>query len=138
MAMCQINQRVPILTYVVDKNTVADDLIHFICKANRDGFLSQGDFLVMDNCRIHNSSSIRERLLELMSEMGFRIVFLPTYSPELNPIEFLFGVIKKKIRNTLHDGAVFYDVVARSFATITASMVENCYSHTILRTEKIN
>lgn len=46
--------------------------------------------LIMDNARFH-----RPRQLEQMcSAVGVEIVFLPPYSPDLNPIEELFGEIK--------------------------------------------
>ncbi len=131
--MCQISSTTPILTYLVDGNTVADDLLHFVNKGVESGNISSGDFLIMDNCRVHNAVAIQKRLMEMMEEVGFRIVFLPAYSPELNPIEFIFGIVKNKIRNLLHDGLVFTDVVAQCFATVTPKIVENCYYNSILK-----
>ena len=57
MAMIQLHVETPILTYLVKKTTTADDLVHFIVKAVGSGFLKNGDFVVMDNSRVHNAGS---------------------------------------------------------------------------------
>ena len=51
--------------------------------------------LVMDNVRIHHS----REATGFMIENGIRHIFLPAYSPELNPIENVFGVVKEKYRS---------------------------------------
>ncbi|XP_067021928.1 uncharacterized protein [Acropora muricata] len=43
--------------------------------------------IVMDNCRIHYS----QRVFELVRRKGGMTVFLPPYSPDMNPIELCFG-----------------------------------------------
>lgn len=57
--------------------------------------------LVMDNCRIHKS-----RLYNKIKD-NLNILFLPKYSPFLNPIEKFFGFLKKTIKkkqfNSLDD-----------------------------------
>jgi len=50
--------------------------------------------LVMDNARIHHG----EEILELCNRFGVRLVYLPPYSPDLNPIEEAFSKIKAWIR----------------------------------------
>ena len=47
--------------------------------------------LVMDNARIHHSLIVQE----YCETIGVRVLFLPPYSPFLNPIELSFGKIKK-------------------------------------------
>ncbi len=52
----------------------------------------------MDNCSIHKSNKIKE----LIEEAEYRLIFLPPYSPDLNPIENYWVVMKnqiKKIKN---------------------------------------
>ncbi|EIE77963.1 hypothetical protein RO3G_02667 [Rhizopus delemar RA 99-880] len=43
----------------------------------------KGHYLVMDNAPIHSSADIRKYIYS----RGYRCVYLPPYSPELNPIE---------------------------------------------------
>lgn len=50
--------------------------------------------VIMDNCGTHRDYSIEEAI----EEAGCRIMYLPPYSPDLNPIELTFGVLKAWIR----------------------------------------
>ena len=45
--------------------------------------LRKGDVVVMDNLSPHKS----EPTLSLIAQTGAEVLFLPTYSPEFNPIE---------------------------------------------------
>jgi putative transposase len=45
--------------------------------------LKQGQVVIMDNINFHK----REQIAELIKSVGARVLFLPTYSPNLNPIE---------------------------------------------------
>jgi transposase len=48
----------------------------------------------MDNAPIHK----RVDISDLITEKGYRCVFLPPYSPELNPIEQFWSVAKSKLK----------------------------------------
>jgi len=50
--------------------------------------------IVMDNVRIHHD----EELVTLLEGLGCRVVFLPPYSPDFNPIETAFSSVKSWIR----------------------------------------
>jgi transposase len=50
--------------------------------------------LVMDNASFHHS----DRIEEMCSEAGVKLVYLPPYSPDLNPIEEFFAELKAFIR----------------------------------------
>lgn len=56
--------------------------------------LEPGQAVVMDNLNIHKS----ERVRELVEEAGCELLYLPTYSPDLNPIEPAFAKIKGMLR----------------------------------------
>ena len=45
--------------------------------------LPKGSVLVMDNAAFHKSA----RTKEMIEKSGCTLLFLPTYSPDLNPIE---------------------------------------------------
>jgi transposase len=57
-------------------------------------WLRRGDIVVMDNLNIHRMTTVRDAI----ESVGARVIFLPTYSPELNPIELLWGDIKRSLR----------------------------------------
>jgi transposase len=46
--------------------------------------------LVLDNCAIHHSDELRE----ILAAKGCRLLYLPPYSPDYNPIELFFGWLK--------------------------------------------
>ena len=50
--------------------------------------------IVMDNARIHHDGE----LVTLLEGLGCRVVFLPPYSPDFNPIETAFSTVKSWIR----------------------------------------
>ncbi len=56
--------------------------------------LRQGDIVVMDNLGSHKAKIIRQ----LIRTVGARLVFLPPYSPDLNPIEQFFAKLKHNLR----------------------------------------
>ena len=59
--------------------------------------LAQGTVIVMDNASFHR----KKRLYELAEQYNVKIIFLPPYSPELNPIEHFWHWLKKKICDLL-------------------------------------
>jgi transposase len=56
--------------------------------------LSEGQVVVLDKLGAHRPKRIRE----LVEERGAELVFLPSYSPDLNPIEEAFSKIKNILR----------------------------------------
>ena len=68
--------------------------------------LEPGDAVVMDNLRPHKVAGVREAI----RAAGASVLYLPSYSPDFNPIEQLFaklkGLLRKaeaRTRNTLWD-----------------------------------
>jgi transposase len=56
--------------------------------------LRRGQVVVMDNLSAHKG----ERVRELIEERGCELLYLPSYSPDLNPIEEAFSKIKRLLR----------------------------------------
>ena len=61
--------------------------------------LRKCDAIVMDNASFHN----KENLTEIAEEHGFKLIFLPPFSPEYNPIEHLWANLKKFLRKNLRN-----------------------------------
>ncbi|WP_410472546.1 transposase [Faucicola mancuniensis] len=53
--------------------------------------------LIMDNARFHYGGDLQK----IAKQYNIKLIYLPPYSPELNPIEQLWAVIKQKVRLTL-------------------------------------
>jgi transposase len=56
--------------------------------------LSPGDVVVMDNLSSHK----RARVREVIEAAGCRLLYLPPYSPDFNPIELAFAKFKALLR----------------------------------------
>lgn len=75
-------------------------------------FPAANSVIVMDNCRIHKGPEIAEMIearystiyvsapaqLTIVLDRGMRLEFLPPYSPDYNPIELAFSVIKARFK----------------------------------------
>jgi transposase len=80
----------------VERSTSAADLLQFFREAITDGALSHGDVVIMDNCRTHHQRE--DDMMRLLNAAGVGLMFLPPYSPFLNPIELHFNTLKGRIR----------------------------------------
>ena len=56
--------------------------------------LKQGDIVALDNLPVHKS----EKAKALLRKLGAWFLFLPPYSPDLNPIEMAFAKLKAYLR----------------------------------------
>jgi len=56
--------------------------------------LARGDVLIMDNLPVHKAVGVRHAL----EAAGISLLFLPAYSPDLNPIEMVFAKTKALLR----------------------------------------
>ncbi|KII65391.1 hypothetical protein RF11_03493 [Thelohanellus kitauei] len=76
----------------------------------------------MDNVRFHHSIEVRQAL----ESRGHRILFLPPYSPQLNPIELLFSKWKSiiKSRMVIFDGNTLLATISEASTQISRSDCE--------------
>ena len=58
--------------------------------------LRQGDIVILDNLPAHKGTEVREAI----QAAGAKLLYLPPYSPDLNPIENSFSKIKACLRKT--------------------------------------
>lgn len=74
--------------------------------------LRSGDILVMDNLQTHKVKGVAEAV----EQRGARVLYLPPYSPDFNPIEQVFSKVKNELRR-------------RELRTITA--LENAFGESL-------
>ena len=75
--------------------------------------LKPGDVVILDNLGSHKGKAVRKAI----REVGARLVFLPKYSPDLNPIEQVFAKFKTLLRKA---GARTYEAISDACGKILA------------------
>lgn len=73
--------------------------------------LNPGSVIILDNAAFHKKSVIPL----LAATANCRVIFLPPYSPDLNPIEKRWAWIKRKLREILHNFDSFDDALNSAF-----------------------
>ena len=73
--------------------------------------LDKGTVIVMDNASFHS----KKRLFSVAQNAGCKLIFLPPYSPELNPIEKFWTWLKHFLRKILSSAASFDDALFTAF-----------------------
>jgi transposase len=88
--------------------------------------LRPGDLVVMDNLGSHK----RPRTRQLIESAGAKLVFLPPYSPDLNPIELVFAKIKHLLRSlACRTRDALWNIMQSVLEQITPSDAANCFRH---------
>lgn len=82
--------------------------------------LHEGDIIVMDNIRSHHVKKVSEVINH--SGKHLTLLYLPAYSPDLNPIEMMWSKIKSILRTKkVRDISMLADAIKTAFLKITAS-----------------
>jgi transposase len=88
--------------------------------------LRPGDVVVLDNLSSHKGVVAKG----LIESAGARLVFLPPYSPDLNPIEMVFSKIKQALRSlACRTQQALWDAMQGVLQSVTASDAANCFRH---------
>ena len=88
--------------------------------------LHAGQVVVMDRLNVHRGTAIQA----LIEEAGCRLLLLPSYSPDFNPIEQAFAKIKTQLRTT--EARTFEALVAaigHALDTVTPADARGCFAH---------
>jgi transposase len=88
--------------------------------------LTPGQVVVMDNLSSHKGSRVRE----LIEGRGCELLYLPPYSPDLNPIEETFSKLKALLRKAgarTHEALI--EAMGRALETVTASDARGFFEH---------
>ncbi len=88
--------------------------------------LVRGQIVVLDNLSAHRNA----RVAPLLQAAGCRVVYLPVYSPDCNPIEQMFSKVKGKVRKAearTHDALVV--AVGAALQTVTARDAQGWFRH---------
>jgi transposase len=93
--------------------------------------LPSGQVVVMDNLGAHKGGRVRE----LVEGRGCELLYLPTYSPDLNPIEQAFSKLKGLLRGAeARSRAALIEAMGRALGTVTATDARGFFRHCGYRT----
>lgn len=88
--------------------------------------LKHGDVVILDNLSSHKD----EDAARLIAEAGAQLLFLPAYSPDLNPIEMMFAKFKELLRQAeARTVAALWAVIGQLLDRITPAECANYIRH---------
>jgi transposase len=88
--------------------------------------LRRGQIVVMDNLSVHKG----ERIKELIEERGCELLYLPPYSPDLNPIEEAFSKIKRILRKAeARSREALVEAMGKALDAITSQDARGFFEH---------
>jgi transposase len=97
-------------------------------RAGRGTFVAEGPDLLPDAWAILPLDL--EKVEELIEARGADLVFLPSYSPDLNPIEEAFSKIKHLVRKVgARTREALVEAMARALAAVTTEDVAGWFAH---------
>ena len=88
--------------------------------------LSEGDVVVMDNLSSHK----RDRTRDLIESAKAQLLYLPAYSPDLNPIENIFSKAKQLLRGLCcRTQQILWQTMQSVIDRVTATDALHCFQH---------
>ena len=85
--------------------------------------LSPGDVVVLDNLSTHRTAAVEAAFFR----GGIRILFLPPYSPDLNPIENMWSKVKGLIRQ--HASRPLHGLMYAMIEALEAVTLDDCHGY---------
>ncbi len=88
--------------------------------------LEEGQVVVLDGLGAHRTEKVRD----LVEGRGADLVFLPPYSPDLNPIEEAFSKIKSIVRKVgARTREALVEAIGRALAAVTPEEAAGWFAH---------
>jgi transposase len=88
--------------------------------------LRKGQVVVMDNLSAHKG----ERIKEMIEQRGCQLLYLPSYSPDFNPIEEAFSKIKGLVRKAeARTKEALVEAIGWALSAVTSTDARNFFEH---------
>ena len=88
--------------------------------------LKEGQVVVMDNLSAHKPKRIRE----LIEQRGCELVYLPSYSPDYNPIEEAFAKIEHLLRQAAaRSKEALLEAIGAALSAVSATDAQSFFEH---------
>ena len=91
----------PVVIYLPAISNTTDVFLEYVLWIVEGNHILDGDYLIIDNAPVHTAEETLETLVDLLEGCNIKLVFLPTFSPELNPCELCFSYIKRFVGENL-------------------------------------
>lgn len=105
----------------VDGEVVLAFIRHILAPA-----LEPRDVRVMDHLSVHKVKGV----VEAIGDVGARVLFLPPYSPDFNPIEQCWAKFKEWMRSqAARTKKALDDCIIQGFLQIDAALTSACFEH---------
>jgi len=99
--ICAINNKGIICTKIINNSANGEDFIEFINQViNKLPIGREKQYLLMDNARIHHYKKFKDNIKE---KPNIELLYNVPYSPEYNPIEYVFNEAKQIIKDKIWD-----------------------------------
>lgn len=99
-------------------HTKSEDFCQFLTSVRNNNPVNR-ICLVLDNFQTHKAKVVREKA----GELNIELIYLPPYSPDLNPIEYLWKSIKRLISiSHIESKQELIKIVMRSFFDLSSSL----------------
>jgi transposase len=88
--------------------------------------LQSRQIVILDNLSVHKQAAVRQAI----EAVGARVLFLPSYSPDFNPIEMIISAIKQFLRGvaaTTREG--LEAALPDALDAVLPDEARNCYRH---------
>lgn len=83
-------------------------------------------FVILDNLSVHKQRPVRAAI----AAAGCRVLFLPTYSPDFNPIELAFSKVKQVVRRAqARTTEALEEAIGRAIDQVTATDAAGFFRH---------
>jgi transposase len=87
--------------------------------------LKPGQIVILDNAKAHKVDGMRERI----EGAGARVLYLPLYSPDLNPIEMAWSKVKQFLRKAqARTVEALYEAIAQALQTLSLQQMPKASS----------
>ena len=88
--------------------------------------LKEGQIVIMDNLGAHRPKRVRE----LIERKGCQLIYLPSYSPDYNPIEEAFAKIKNLLRKVAaRTKEALVEAIGVALSAVTAADARGYFEH---------
>lgn len=122
--LCGLTSRGPVADMVIEGGVGGDVFVEYVRQVLVP-LLREGQVVVLDNLGAHHRPEVRT----LVEGTGALLVYLPPYSPDLNPIELMFSKVNAAMRAVgVRTRERVLDALSWALGTVTSNDVAGWYS----------